>query len=193
MQQLCVPPGSIDRAVARTAARYTSPSIQKVARLATWAGDKHLLIALAAAHWLGSRRQGARRRVQADHLLSTVVFASVVPGLLKSVIDQERPDRCMVGPERKGIETSGKARDAFPSGHAVNMGATASALAWIYPDNKSLFWGLAAAITSTRVAILAHWASDVVVGAALGAGLEEAARQVANRRLRALPERPHHD
>src|SRR3954447_10293627 len=106
MQQLCVPPCSIDRTVARTAARYTSPSIQKVARLATWAGDKHLLIALAAAYWLGSRRPGARRRVEADHLLGTVVLASVVPGVLKSVIDQERPDRCMVGPERKGIETS---------------------------------------------------------------------------------------
>jgi membrane-associated phospholipid phosphatase len=192
MQEICIPPSSVDRAIARTAARYTSPSIQKVARLATWAGDKHLLIGLAAAYWLGSRRQGARRRVQANHLLSTVVLASGVPGVLKSVIDQERPDRCMVGPQRKGIETSGKARDAFPSGHAVNMGAAASALAWIYPDKKLSFWALAAAVGATRVAILAHWASDVLVGAALGAGLEAATRQVANRRLRALPERSHH-
>jgi undecaprenyl-diphosphatase len=192
MQQICVPPTSIDRAIARTAARYTAPSIQKVARVATWAGDKHLLIGLAAAYWLWSRPQGFRRRVEADHLLITLAAASVIPTVLKSVTDQERPDRCMVGPERNGIQTSGNARDAFPSGHAVNMAAVASALGWIYPARKLPFWSLAAAVTSTRLAILAHWASDVVLGGILGAGLEAATRQVALRRLRGSPG-AHHD
>jgi membrane-associated phospholipid phosphatase len=193
MQQICVPPTSIDRAIARTAAHYTSPSIQKVARVATWAGDKHVLIGLAGAHWLWSRRKGFRRRVQADHLLLTLVAASVIPSVLKSVTDQERPDRCMVGPERNGIETSGNARDAFPSGHAVNMAAAASALGWIYRDRKLLWWSLAAAVASTRLGILAHWASDVVLGGVLGTGLKAATRQVAVRRLRGSPGRPQHD
>jgi membrane-associated phospholipid phosphatase len=182
MQQICIPPTSVDRAIARAGARYTAPCIQKPARLATWAGDKHVLIGLAAAHWLISRRKGFHRRVQADHLLVTLAAASVVPTVLKSIVDQERPDRCMVGPERRGIETSGNARDAFPSGHAVNMGALASALSWIYPDKKLVFWGLAAAVVSTRVAILAHWTSDVVLGGVLGIGLEAATRRVAIRR-----------
>jgi undecaprenyl-diphosphatase len=89
----------------------------------------------------------------------------------------------MVGPDRKGVEKSGKARDAFPSGHAVNMGAAASALGWIYPEKKALFWSLAAAVGTTRVAILAHWASDVLLGAALGAGLEAVMRPLALRRM----------
>src|SRR4051812_358006 len=125
MQQLALPPTSVHRAVARTAAHYTSPPIQKVVRVATWSGDKHLLIGLAAAYWLVSRRGGIRQRVQADHWLLTLAAASLAPTVLKSLVDQERPDRCMVGPDRKGIETSGNARDAFPSGHALNVGAAA--------------------------------------------------------------------
>jgi membrane-associated phospholipid phosphatase len=183
MQQLALPPTLSDQAVARAAARYTDPSIQKVARFATWSGDKHLLIGLAAAYWLVARRHNVRRRVQAEHLLSSVVAASLVPSVLKSVVDRERPDRCMVGPDRRGIETSGNARDAFPSGHAINMAVAASALGWVYPENKPLFWSMALAITSTRIAILAHWASDVVVGGALGMGLERAMRRLAIRRL----------
>ena len=183
MQQLALPPTSVDRAVARTAAHHTSPSIQKIARVATWPGDKHLLIGLAAAYWLVSRRDGIRQRAQADHLLLTLAAASLVPTVLKSLVDQERPDRCMVGPDRRGIETSGNARDAFPSGHAVNMGAAAAALGWIYPERKPLFWSVALAVASTRVAILAHWASDVIVGGVLGAGLERATRRLAVRRL----------
>lgn len=192
MQQLTLPPTSIDRAVARAAARHTSPSIQKVARLATWSGDKHLLIGLAAAYWLVSRRDGFRRRAQADHLLLTLAAASLIPTVLKSVVDQERPDRCMVGSNRRGVETSGNARDAFPSGHAVNMGAAAAALGWIYPEGKPLFWSVALAVASTRLAILAHWASDVVVGGLLGAGLECATRRLAMRRV-AAHEGVHHD
>jgi membrane-associated phospholipid phosphatase len=183
MQQLALPPTSVDRAVARTAAHYTSPPIQKVARVATWSGDKHVLTGLAAAYWLVSRRGGIRRRVQADHLLLTLAAACLVPTVLKSLVDQERPDRCMVGPDRRGIETSGHARDAFPSGHAVNMGAAAAALGWIYPERKPLFWSVALAVASTRVAILAHWASDVILGGVLGAGLERATRRLAVRRL----------
>jgi undecaprenyl-diphosphatase len=155
-------------------------------------GDKHLLIGLAAAYWLASRRDGIPRRVHADHLLLTLAAASLVPTMLKSVVDQERPDRCMVGPDRKGIETSGNARDAFPSGHAVNMGAAAAALGWIYPERKQLFWSLAVAVASTRIGILAHWTSDVLVGGVLGAGLERAVRRLAVRRL-AGRRRPHHD
>src|SRR5436305_2516890 len=183
MQQIALPPTSIDRAVARAAVHHTNPSIQKIARLATWSGDKHLLIGLAAAVWLLSRRHDFRRRVQADHLLATLAAASLVPSVLKSAVDQERPDRCMVGPDRRGIETSGKPRDAFPSGHAVNMGAAAAALGWIYPDRKPLFWSVALAVASTRLAILAHWTSDVVLGGALGAGVERALRRLAARRL----------
>jgi membrane-associated phospholipid phosphatase len=192
MQQISLPPLSVDCAVASAAAEFTNPSIQKVARLATWSGDKHLLIGLAAAYWLVSRRADPRRRVHADHLLFTLTAASLIPTVLKSVVDQERPDRCMVGPDRRGIKTSGNARDAFPSGHALNMGAAASALGWIYPERKPLFWSIAAAVASTRVAILAHWVSDVAIGGLLGAGLERALRPLAVRRLAGSP-RPQHD
>jgi len=38
-------------------------------------------------------------------------------------------------------------------------------------------WKLAVALSLTRIAILAHWASDVVAGFALGAAVERIARR----------------
>jgi membrane-associated phospholipid phosphatase len=183
VERILISPTATDRSIARTAARLTTPAIQKTARVMTWLGDDHVLLGLAAALWLASRRASFRRRAQADHLLASLATASLLPKLIKTVVDQQRPDRCMVGQERRGIETSGNAEDAFPSGHAVHMSASASALGWMYPDKRRLFWGAAAVIGATRVAILAHWASDVALGFALGLGAERALRPLAVRRI----------
>src|SRR3954469_3152397 len=121
MGPILIPPGAADRAIARAAARHTTPAIQKFTRAATWLGDDHVLIALAAAFWLSSRRRSHRRRIEADHLLASLAAARTLPKLVKTVVDQQRPDRCMVGDDRRGVGTSGKAEDAFPSGHAVHM------------------------------------------------------------------------
>jgi membrane-associated phospholipid phosphatase len=183
VERILIPATAADRAIARRAARWTRPAIQKTARAATWLGDDHVLLTLAAAFWLASRRDRFRRRAEADHLLASLATASLLPKLIKAVVDQQRPDRCMVGQERHGIETSGNAEDAFPSGHAVHMAAAASALGWMYPGKRRLFWGTAAAIGATRVAILAHWASDVALGFALGLGVERALRPFAVSRI----------
>ena len=46
---------------------------------------------------------------------------------LKLLFDQTRPDRRTVIGHVHGIPFSGKRKDAFPSGHALHMGALASA------------------------------------------------------------------
>ena len=71
---------------------------------------------------------------------------------------------------------SGKRDDAFPSGHALHMGALASAAGPLPAGPRRAIRALAVGLSLTRVAILAHWASDVVAGFALGAGLERLLR-----------------
>ena len=66
-------------------------------------------------------------RRASDHVLLTTIVASILPHVLKKVFDQERPDRLTVLGHVHGIPLSGKRLDAFPSGHAVHIGALASA------------------------------------------------------------------
>jgi membrane-associated phospholipid phosphatase len=167
-----------DLAIAKAAARNTSPLIQNCARAATWAADAHVLGPIVAAAWLFSRRGHARQRARANHLALTLTAAVVLPHLVKHVVDRERPDRSVVGPDRKGVRTSGNPRDSFPSGHAVHIGAMASAMAWAYPRKAPLFWIAGGVVAATRVGVLAHWASDVVVGLASGIALERAVRRL---------------
>ena len=76
----------------------------------------------------------------------------------------------------RGIPFSGKTYDAFPSGHAVHMGALASAATGLPPRQRNAVWALSAGLVLTRVVLLAHWASDVAVGFAVGIGIERALR-----------------
>ena len=78
----------------------------------------------------------------------------------------------------RGVPLSGRPRDAFPSGHAVHMGALASAAGLIASPQRQFVRGLSAALAATRVLLLAHWASDVVAGFATGAVLERLIRPV---------------
>jgi undecaprenyl-diphosphatase len=75
-----------------------------------------------------------------------------------------------------GISFSGKREDAFPSGHALHMGALASAAGTLPAGPRRAIRALAVGLSLTRVVVLAHWASDVVAGFALGTILERTLR-----------------
>jgi membrane-associated phospholipid phosphatase len=178
METIIVPPTSFDRSIAKKAADNTKPAIQSWARAATWAADGKVIGTLVAAAWLFSRTKDHRQRARADHLALTTAVAIALPKIIKKVVDQERPDRSMVGPERRGVRTSGSPDDSFPSGHSVHIGALVSAFSWAYPEKAPVLWLAGGAIAATRIAVLAHWPSDVLVGLALGAGIEAGLRTV---------------
>jgi undecaprenyl-diphosphatase len=121
--------------------------------------------------WLQSRRMGAPRRRAASYLVLNVAASAVLPHILKALVDQERPDRRVHG-RRHGVPVSGKAEDAFPSGHAVHIGALASAVSRYFPRWKRVALTLGGGIAMTRILLLAHWTTDVLAGLALGASLE---------------------
>lgn len=171
-----IPPTRADIEIANGVSEYTSPGTEEAAELLTWGADEHILLAIAAAWWLYSRRGSQRQRRNSDHLLLTTLTASLIPHLLKSVFDQRRPDRLTVLGHLHGVPLSGKPRDAFPSGHAMHVGALASAATALPPAKRNLVWAFGAGLALTRVVLLAHWASDVVAGLALGALTERLLR-----------------
>jgi len=68
-----------------------------------------------------------------------------------------------------GVAFAGNSKDAFPSGHALHMGALASAAGSLPSRPRTAIRVIAVALSLTRVAVLAHWASDVLAGFVIGA------------------------
>ncbi|MFB6448323.1 phosphatase PAP2 family protein [Bradyrhizobium tunisiense] len=167
-----VKPTRIDQALANEIAQDTNSDIEQVAQTLTWAADEHVLLVLAAAGWLYARLRQPSARPVANHMLAVSLATAVLPHLLKSLFDQTRPDRLTVRGHANGIPISGRSRDAFPSGHALHMGALASAAGLLKPVPRRLVRSLAVALSLTRVVVLAHWVSDVVAGFILGVGVE---------------------
>jgi membrane-associated phospholipid phosphatase len=162
--------------VARSIARHTAPVPEQVARALSWGADEKVLLVLAAAGWLATRGRGAPLRRAGNHALLVTVAASLLPHGLKLLFDQTRPDRRTVVGHVHGVPFSGKREDAFPSGHALHMGALASAAGALPAGPRRGLLALAVGLSLTRIVVLAHWASDVVAGFALGAILERAFR-----------------
>jgi membrane-associated phospholipid phosphatase len=173
---ITIRPTKADVEITRVVTRETAPAPEGIARALTWGADEKVLLVLAAVGWLGSRGRSEFLRQVGNHALLVTVAASLLPHVLKVMFDQTRPDRRTVIGHVHGIPFSGEREDAFPSGHALHMGALASAAGALPAGPRRAIRALAVGLSLTRVFVLAHWASDVVVGFALGAGLERLLR-----------------
>jgi len=164
-----VKPTEADITIADGIAAHTGRPAEHIAQALTWGADEHVLCALAIGWWLYARTREVSVRRASDHIL---------PHALKKVFDQERPDRLTVLGHLHGIPLSGKRLDAFPSGHAVHVGALASAASALPPAQRNAIWAVGGGLVLTRIVLLAHWTSDVVAGLAVGAALERLIRCV---------------
>jgi membrane-associated phospholipid phosphatase len=171
-----VKPTRTDVEIADAISRRTGPKYEEAAEALTWGADEHVLCALAAGFWLYARTGSTPIRRSSNHLLLTTVVVTILPHILKAVFDQERPDRRTIRGHLHGVPFSGKSRDAFPSGHAVHVGALASAATVLPPATRNLVWSVGAGLVLTRVVLLAHWVSDVVTGLAIGVLTERLVR-----------------
>jgi membrane-associated phospholipid phosphatase len=181
-----VRPTRLDCAIADKIADRTNLPLEKAAEILTWGADEHVLIAAALGWWLLSRKASAPRRALSNHMLASVAVSVALPHVLKSLVDQKRPDRR----ERKRnsiIPKSGHRYDAFPSGHAVHVGTIASAATLLPPGPRHAVWTAGAVLSATRVALQAHWLSDVIAGLAMGVLIERTLRRSPGAPLNSRP------
>lgn len=171
-------PTDLDIRIANAISHNTNIHIEEAAQAMTWGADEHVLCLLAAGWWLYSRSGSLRKRRVSDHIVLCTAATTVLPHILKRIFNQRRPDRLTVRGHWRGVPLSGRSRDAFPSGHAMHIGALASAASTLPPASRNAAWLLGAALVSTRVVLLAHWASDVVAGLIVGVGIERGIRHV---------------
>jgi hypothetical protein len=173
---ITIRPTSVDVKIARAVARHTNRQTERASEALTWGADEHVLCAAAVLWWIYSRTQPRQKRA-ADHVLMTTLAATVLPHVLKGIFNQRRPDRLTLIGHLHGIPVSGKPLDAFPSGHAIHVGAIASAASELPRSQRLAVWGLSGGLLLTRIVLLAHWTSDVACGLAIGVLLERSLRK----------------
>jgi diacylglycerol kinase family enzyme/membrane-associated phospholipid phosphatase len=115
-----------------------------------------------------------RRRAAARGLASLSV-ASIVANLIgKRVFGGDRPllKDIPLGRQLRRSPTSG----SFPSGHSASAAAFATGVSLESPGAGAAIAPLAAGVAYSRLHVGAHWLSDVVGGAALGAAVAGAGK-----------------
>ena len=135
-----------------------------------WLGDIRPLgqeagLALLGMAWIGGRSFHHPRLMHTaeDGFEATLLAAGIITPLLKQVVGRERPRE-----DDGSSDFDGGA--SFPSGEATQAFALASVIARHYRQGwvDGLVYGLASVIAWQRIESDAHWASDVVAGAAIG-------------------------
>jgi membrane-associated phospholipid phosphatase len=156
----------VDDAVWRFAGAVRNRPTTAVAVVLSWLGSAlvnwplriaALLLLAWRRHWL---------RLAAFGL--AVLTSELLIGTMKAAIDRPRPPDSL-------IATSGS---SFPSGHAVATAVTAVGLVLVLapPGPRRWRWEVNAVVLTSvmalsRVYLRAHWLTDTVAGALLGAGL----------------------
>jgi undecaprenyl-diphosphatase len=169
-------PTRADIEIAERISDRTCPEVEQIAKILTWGADEHVICALAAglvALLQASRRAGSYRQQPYPAHDGRGYAAAAFPEVdLRS--ETPRPSD---GPRAPyGVPFSGKPLDAFPSGHAIHVGALASAATVLPPAKRNLAWSIGAGLVLTRIVLLAHRTSDVIAGLAIGAAVERLLR-----------------
>lgn len=157
----------LDHELFRRAAAWHAPALDAaLPRLSHAANHSVLWMALAVPIALSGRR-GRRAAVRG---LTSIALASSVTNLgIKQVFRRTRPSLDGVPlirhVRRVPVTTS------FPSGHAASAAAFTTGVSLELPELAIPVGTLAAAVAYSRVHVGVHYPGDVLVGAALGAGL----------------------
>jgi membrane-associated phospholipid phosphatase len=150
-----------------------------------------MIVAAACAPSLAamSQRVLAAVAVRLGFLFTAILLPGLIFTIVKRLIGRARPlvggslDPFLYAPLGWNVEYS-----SLPSGHAVNAFAAATALGLLWPKMRPLLWTYAVMIAVSRVALTAHYPSDVLAGAIIGiAGTLLIRNWFAVRRLSFLP------
>ncbi|MFV0128469.1 phosphatase PAP2 family protein [Streptomyces sp. HMX112] len=148
---------------------HTTPGwFQHLAELWTEAG---LLLfgVLFIIGWWRARPAGSRAMALAVLAPLGTAFGYVVSELLKSVVDEERPCRAVLGAAPSLVTCPPYGDWSFPSNHSAIAGAAALALALAWRRIAWLTVPMALLMAFSRVFVGVHYPHDVATGLVLGA------------------------
>ncbi|NMH99341.1 bifunctional phosphatase PAP2/diacylglycerol kinase family protein [Pseudonocardia acidicola] len=140
-------------------------------------------LSTAADHsvlWFGiaallATRKGASRKAAVRGVLAIAGASATANAVLKPLLPRRRP----AAAELPAYQTLADppTSSSFPSGHAASAAAFATAVALESPKLGLAVAPVAGAVAYSRTRVGVHWTSDVVAGAAVGAGIALATRR----------------
>ncbi|HVE90796.1 MAG TPA: phosphatase PAP2 family protein [Actinomycetota bacterium] len=164
----------IDLALFRRLARWRAPFLDRtLPPLTRFANKSKLWALIAVLMGLSGGRFGRRGALRGMVSVAATSAVANIPG--KLLTRRKRPDPKLTPVVRRlaRMPTS----SSFPSGHSASAFAFATGVAMERPMLAPPLIALAATIGFSRVYTGAHYPSDVVAGAALGAGIALASRR----------------
>lgn len=130
-------------------------------------GSYYAFGALAAFDAWGELGGNVRAKNTAmDGIAASIIAGSLITPALKVIVGRERPSTTSATFRFKPFSTN----SSFPSGHATEAFAVATAIAENYPAwwVQGLAYGTACLVGYARIEQNAHFASDVVAGSLVG-------------------------
>jgi membrane-associated phospholipid phosphatase len=110
-----------------------------------------------------------RREKAALMVLAATVLTGIAGWLIRALAGRWRPINIEGANMWHLFRGFSETRDlSWPSGHATLAFATAAALSYLSPRGRNLFIGIACLCAITRVVMMAHFYSDVILGSAIG-------------------------
>ncbi len=129
-------------------------------------GADYTTVPLAAGfYFYGKWKDDAKARETGALAAETLIDSTIIVNLLKLASGRERPD--LAGGNGRFF----KGEDGFPSGHAIMTWSFASLIAHEYAPGKVtpiLAYSLASIVSVSRFTARKHFASDILVGGAMG-------------------------
>jgi membrane-associated phospholipid phosphatase len=140
--------------------------LRRPSRIISRAGSAFpVLVAPLAVMAVGRVSHNERASQAGSVAFEAVLHSALIVQMLKTATNRERPSK-QAGDG--GFWDGGK---SFPSGHAMTSWALAAAIADQYSGKKWIGitgYGVAAAVSVSRVGGLNHFPSDVLIGSSLG-------------------------
>lgn len=135
-------------------------------RYVSFLGSTYVTLGVAGSLYAAGRLAHNDRSREAGLLaLQAVIHSQIVLEAVKLATQRDRP-KLPVSEQGRSVWNK-----SFPSGHATTSWALARVVAAEYPDHRLVGWGaygLATAISISRVTGRKHYPSDVLVGGAIG-------------------------
>jgi membrane-associated phospholipid phosphatase len=113
--------------------------------------------------------KNASRAKQSLFLFASVAVSGIVVDIIKIIAGRFRPSELF----EKGLYGFDffhldRALTSFPSGHTTTAFALATAISYLWPKLTVPLWIFAITVGISRIAITAHYPSDVLAGAVTG-------------------------
>lgn len=156
----------LDQEAARFFAKHDFTFLKPITAL----GNAAWIVALSLLAWLYFKKRDETKAKKALFVFLSVALSGLIVDILKPIIGRARP-KLLMHENFFGFEplTFKASFWSMPSGHSATAFALGVSLALLYPRYRFFFIALATLVAFSRIALIKHYPSDVIIGSLIGA------------------------